>query len=157
MFELRPLHGDIRGLHLRRFQLRLRLRHIGLRRGAAFEAIDRELQGFLEGLDRVIEEPLLCVGAAQLEIIERELCLNAESGGFQVAGGCLRFFAGGSHAAADPSPQVDLVGYVAGQKKVAGRGPVCRRYKGSVRRIAQGTRAEPGRNRGEQSRAGKTD
>ena len=66
MFELRPLHGDVRCLHLRRFQLRLRLRHIGLRRSAAFEAIDRELQGFLEGLDRVIEEPLLRVGAAQL-------------------------------------------------------------------------------------------
>ena len=119
MFELRPLHGDVRGLHLRRFQLCLRLRHIGLRRGAAFEAIDRELQGFLEGLDRVVEQPLLRVGAAQLEVIECQLCLNAESGGFQVGGGCLRFLAGGGHTAADAAPQVDLVGYVAGQKKVA--------------------------------------
>ena len=66
MFELRPLHGDVRGLYLRRFQLRLRLRHIGLRRGAAFEAIGRKLQGFLEGLNRVIKQPLLRVGAAQL-------------------------------------------------------------------------------------------
>ena len=105
---------------MRRFQLCLRLRHIRLRRGATFESTDRELQGFVECLYRVIEQPLLGIGAAQLEIIECQLCLNAESGGLQVAGGRLRFLAGGGHAAADPAPQVDLVGYVPGQKKLAG-------------------------------------
>ena len=77
MLELRPLHGDIRGLHLRRLQLSPRLGHIRLRRNAAFVSTDRELQGFVEGLYRVVKKPLLCIGAAQLEIIERQLRLKA--------------------------------------------------------------------------------
>ena len=77
MLECRPLHGDIRGLHLCRLELSLCLGHIRLRRNAAFVSADRELQGFVESLNRVVKKPLLGIGAAQFEIIYRQLRLKA--------------------------------------------------------------------------------
>src|SRR5438034_8941284 len=153
MLELRPLHGDIGGLHLRRLQLSPCLCHIRLRRSAAFESPGRKLQGFVEGFNRVVEKTLLGIGAAQLEIIEGQLRLKTQPGGLQVGSASLGFLAGRGDASADTAPQVDLVRYIAGQKKLAAgcstrrrssgcstrRSTGCstrRRSKGSDRRIA---------------------
>jgi hypothetical protein len=58
VLELRALHRDVRGLRPRRVELRLRLRHVRLRRGTALVAIVRELERRLEGFHGLVEELL---------------------------------------------------------------------------------------------------
>ena len=54
MFELRPLHADIGGLHPGGIELRLGLGDIGLGGSPALEAVYGELQRIGVGLDRLI-------------------------------------------------------------------------------------------------------
>ncbi len=70
MLELRALDLDIGVLHTRGFELRLRLSHVGLRSGASFKTIGRELKSVGVSFHRVIQELLLCVRAAKFKVIE---------------------------------------------------------------------------------------
>ena len=69
---------------VRGVELRLRLRDIGLRRGAALEAVFRELKRVGVGLDRVLQQLLLRIGGAQLEIVVGKFGLNAQRRGGEV-------------------------------------------------------------------------
>ena len=82
----------------------------------------REPQRFGVGLDGVVEQVLLRIRAAQLEVVVRQFGMQAETGGFQVGRGGLRLFARGVHGAAHAAPEIDFVGQVERQHKVAGRG-----------------------------------
>ncbi len=119
VFELRSLHGDIRVLHASRVQLGLRLRNIGLRGHASFEAPERELQVIGIGFYRIVEELFLRVGAAQFEIVQSEFRLEAELCGLVVGSGRLRFLSRGSDAAPHAAPKIDFVGKIKRQHEIA--------------------------------------
>jgi len=108
------------------FELGLRLGDIGLRRSAAFEAGGSEPQRFGIRFDSVVEQALLRIGGAQLEVVVSQFGMEAETGGFQVRRGGLRFFARGVHGAAYAAPR-DLLrrtGRRASRKSPEGAGEV---------------------------------
>ena len=112
-------------------------------RGAALEAIRRQAQGRLEGLHRLVQELLLRVGGPQLEVVDRQLGLQAEPGGLQIGGGGLGLVAGRRHRPPDPAPQVDLVRHVERQEEVAGAaGAAAGRQERLVAGLADGAGAE---------------
>ena len=64
-----------------------------------------------------VQQLLLRIGAAQLEIVHRQFSMQTESGGLKIGGGSLRLLAGGGDSPADPAPQVNLVGKVEWQRE----------------------------------------
>ncbi len=94
---------------LRAIELCLRLGNVGKGRNAFVITIPGELLGLGIGFDGVVEQLNLRVGGAEIEVIEGELCLEAEAGCGEIRGCCLRLFAGSGYAAADAAPEVELV------------------------------------------------
>jgi hypothetical protein len=64
------------------------------------------------------QQPLLRIGAPQLEIVYGQLCSQAELDGFDIGGGRLGLLTCGSNRPPDAAPQVQLVGEVEGEEKV---------------------------------------
>src|SRR5215469_5738770 len=104
MLELRPLHGNIRGLHHSGLQLCSGLSDIGFWSGTSFKSIYGELEGILVSLHRVVQKLLLCVSAAQLEIVEGELGVKAQTDRFEVSGCRLSLLTRSGNSPAHPSP-----------------------------------------------------
>ena len=114
VFELGAGYGYVGVLHTRGVELCLGLGHVGLGSYAALEAIECELEGVGVGLDGVVEELLLGVGAAEFEIVDGEFGVKAEAGRSVVGGGGLGFFAGSGYAATNAAPKIDFVGEIDG-------------------------------------------
>ena len=66
---------------------------VGLGGDAAEVAVVGDADGFCVLRDGVVEELLLGVGGAELEVVDGELGLQGEQGGLAVGGGGLRLFA----------------------------------------------------------------
>ncbi len=79
MLELCALHAGIDRLGQRAFQLRLGLHHVHFRCDARRIAIARQLERLAEGGDGIVEELLLRVEDAQLEIVGGKLGLRREA------------------------------------------------------------------------------
>ncbi len=105
VFKLRARDGDVGGLDLGVLQLGLGLGEVGLGGDAADEAVVGDADGLLILRDGVVEELLLGVGGAELEVVDGELGLQGEQRGLAVGGGGLGLFAGGVDAAADARPR----------------------------------------------------
>jgi len=85
MFELRPFDGNIRILDHRSFELCSSLRNIEFWSGTAFKSVQRQLQGILVSLYRIVQELLLGVSAAQLKIVECKFGVKTKADSFEVA------------------------------------------------------------------------
>ena len=109
MFVLRAADGDVGCLHLGVLKLGLGLGDVGLYGDAAGIAVLGDAYGFGVLCDGIVEELLLSVGSAELEVVHRDFSLEREQGALAVGGGGLRLFARRGDAAMDSSPEVDLV------------------------------------------------
>ena len=119
MLELGPLHGDVGGLGPRGVELRLGLGDVGPRRRPALEARRGELQRRLERGHRLVQELLLRVHGAELEVVDRQLGVEAEASGLEIGRGGGGLVPGRRHRPADPAPEVDLVREVDGGEQIA--------------------------------------
>ena len=106
MLVLRASHAQLDQLRLHAVELRFGLRDIQIRRYAAVEAVARQRQVFLVGSLRARKQSRFGVGAAQAEIILRELGLVQQPGVFEVGLRGLRRGGGGGDAAPDAAPQI---------------------------------------------------
>ena len=102
-------HGHVHRLRPRRLQHRLGLCHVGLRRDAAAEPVLGQLQRLLERLDRGIEQLPIAIDAAQREVVDRELSVQAEARRLEIGGARLRRRLAGGDGAVDASPDVGFV------------------------------------------------
>ncbi len=71
MFVLGAHHADVGVLHARGIQLRFRLYHVGLRRGAPVQQVRGEFHHIGVLIHGRVQQLLLRIGAAQLEIVHR--------------------------------------------------------------------------------------
>src|SRR5262249_12561764 len=92
---------------------------IGFRRDAALQASSSQLQGVAVSLHGVIEQLLLRVGAAELEVVNRQLGMETEFDRLQVSSARLSLLAGRNDTASDAAPQIDLVGQLQRQSEIA--------------------------------------
>ncbi len=144
MLQLCALHSDIGLLNAGGLQLRLRLGHIGFGRRASFEAIDRKLQRVPVAFHGVVQKLLLCIRAAQLEVVQRQVGMQAEVYCLQIAGGGLRFLACRRDGPAHTTPHVHFIRQIERQHKISG---VVGRWEiRPVRRITDDRDAGSGRN-----------
>ena len=120
MLELGPRHGDVGGLNPRRLELSPCLGDVGFRRAAAGEAILGELQRIGEVRNRIVQQLLLGIRAAQLDIVDRQFGVQAEARRREVGRRRLRLLARGGDGAADATPEIDLIGEVQRQLELAG-------------------------------------
>ncbi len=109
MFEGGALHAYADVLSARGFELRSRLRHFGAGAQAAIEAILRQVERLLISHQRLIQQLLLRVEAAQFEVVDGQFGMQAEANGFQIGGAGLGLFAGGGDGAMNAAPGVQLV------------------------------------------------
>lgn len=79
MFELLARDHRVGGFRFRLGELRLRLRHVHLGSDSLVVPVLGEFQRFLVSLHGGVEQLLLRIQAAQLEIIERQSRLQAEA------------------------------------------------------------------------------
>ncbi len=151
---LRPGHRDVGGLGPRGVELGLGLGDVGLRGRAALVAVRREPQRRLEGVHCLVEELLLRVGRAQLEIVQGQLRLQAQARRLEVGGGRLRLAPGRRHRAPHAAPQVDLVGHVEREQQVAAVADVrARAQEGLIRGLTDRAEAGARGDRGKERRA----
>ncbi len=120
MFKLRALHGDVRLLDACSLELGLRLGDIGFRRSASIETIDRELQRVGIGFHRIVEQLLLRIRTAQLEVVQGQIGMKAEIHRLKVPGGGLRFLARRRHCPTHPTPEVHFIREIKWQHKITG-------------------------------------
>src|SRR6185503_14599149 len=118
MFELGALNSDVHRLSSRRFQLRLSLRHIGLRGDPALIPVGRQFQSFLVDADRLIEQLFLCVERAELEIVSRQIRMEAQSDCLQIGGTGLSTGLARLNRPANATPQISLVRQIERKLKV---------------------------------------
>jgi len=104
MLKLRAHHGNVGILHLLSFELCFRLSHIRLGSGSTLETILCELQRIGISLYGVVQKLFLCVGTAQLEVVDGQFGVQAQTGRLKIGGACLSFFSRRAHGAADSSP-----------------------------------------------------
>ena len=69
MLQLRPLHAHVDRLGLRGLELRVRLKHVSPRCDARVVPVLRQLPGTSVGRHRLVEERLLRIEGAELEIV----------------------------------------------------------------------------------------
>ena len=119
MLEGRPLHPHADVLGARGLQLSPRLRHFRPGAQSAIEAALSQVEGFLIGHQGLVQKLLLRIEAAELEIVDGELGMQAQANGFQIGGAGLGLFAGGCDGAADTAPGVQLVVDVDRQRVLA--------------------------------------
>ena len=108
--EAVPRRLEVDQLRLRRLQLLLRLRDIGLRRDPAREAVLRQGKRLLIRLRGLGKQALFFHRAAQLEVIGREFGLHREDRALQVGGTRLHFGGATFDRARYAAPQVRLPG-----------------------------------------------
>ena len=118
MLERGTLDIDVDILRASGFELRLRLGHIHGGSDATPIAALRQLKRFLIGHDGRVEELLLRIEAAQLEVVEREFGVKAQIHARQIGGARLSFGTGGFHRAPHAAPNVRFVRDVNRQLKV---------------------------------------
>src|SRR5713101_7795508 len=109
MLVLRALDSNIRRQHFGIFKLCLRLCHIRFWRCPALEAVLRQPQSFGIGLHGIVQKSLLGVGAPNLEIVERNFGMETQTSRLQVSCACLGLLLGSCYAAANTTPQVNLI------------------------------------------------
>ena len=109
MLELRAGDAKVGRLAARRVELRARLGHVAARRDPLVVPIDGQLQRPLVRRHGRIEEGLLGVEAAQLEVVHRELRPHAQGDGLEIRRGRLRDRAARLDVAADAAPHVRLI------------------------------------------------
>src|ERR1700723_2331367 len=110
MLVLSPLDSDVGVLHARRVELCFCLGYVRRGSSATIEPTLSQLQRVLIGLDGVIEQPLLRVGAAQVEVVDREFGLQAKLGGLEIGSAGLSILRGRRNLSVDAAPEIDLVG-----------------------------------------------
>ena len=115
MLELRALHTHVDGLRPRRLQLRLRLGHVHLRGHAALEPYPRQLQRALERGHAGVQQLPLDVERAQLEVVERQLGLQAQTRGLEIGRARLGAGLARLHAAAYLAPEIRRPRHVDGK------------------------------------------
>ncbi len=118
MLELRALDAHVDRLGLGGLELGLRLDHVGLGRDPARVPVLRQAEELLEGGDRLVEELFLGVHGAELEVVLRQLRLEAQARRFEVARARLGAGLARLHRAANPSPDVELPREVEAQQEV---------------------------------------
>jgi hypothetical protein len=79
VFQLGPLDTKIDQLGASCFQLSFGLRHVDTRGNPAVVPIPRELQSFLVGNYRRIQQLSLCVKTPQGEVVYRQVRLSAQA------------------------------------------------------------------------------
>ena len=104
MFKLRALHAKIERLRLRAQQLRFGLRNICTPNHADGVTVTRQLQRLRIGADGIVEQLLLRIVDAQLEIIDGEIRLCREASGTQIGDARLRSTVVGLVLAANAAP-----------------------------------------------------
>ena len=138
VLELGPRDAEVGRLGARRLELRLGLRHVDPRHDSLPVAIGRELKRLLVVGDVRLEKPSLSVDPPELEVVERQLGVQAQTDGFEVG----RARLGGRHASFDVSPNAPpRVGFpreVERQREVVCGGPDrAGRHPGRGRRPAR--------------------
>ena len=109
MLKLPPPQDDIAGLHSGCLKLCLRLVYIGFGSDTALEAVGSDAVRLLVILHGVVQQLLLGVCGAGLEVVDGEFSLKAEENCLAVACACLGLFASGANAATNASPDINLV------------------------------------------------
>src|ERR1700733_1654043 len=109
MLVLRALNSNIGRQHLSSLKLRLRLSDVRFWRCPAFEAILCQPIRFGIRFHGIVQESLLGVCAPNLEIVDRNLGMEAQTSCLQISCACLSLLLGSGYAAANAPPQVDLI------------------------------------------------
>ena len=121
MVELRALHAHVDQLRLGAFQLRGRLCHVGFRDDAGIVLIGHERERALVARDGCLEQALLRVGDAQLEIILGERGLHGQAQRGEIGGASLDVGLARFHGAADLAPDVDFPARAQARAELIGR------------------------------------
>ncbi len=119
VLELCTLQGDIASLYAGCLKLRPRLIDVRFWSHTAFKAIVGDAVSLFVGLHGIVQQLLLGVGGASLEVIEGKLCLQAQQDGLPVACACLRLFPRCAYRTPNSSPDVDLIVHVDRELNVA--------------------------------------
>src|ERR1700735_4254924 len=105
MLVLRALDSNIGRQYLGSLKLRLRLRDIRFRRRPALEAILRQPQRFGISFHGIVQKSFLSVGAPDLEVVDSNFGVEAQTSRLQVSCACLGLLLGGCYAATNTPPQ----------------------------------------------------
>ena len=108
MLELSALDAHVDRLGLGGLELRLGLHDVGLGGDSIREPILRQAEKLLEVGDRLVQQLLLGVEGAQLEVVLGQLRLEAQARRFHVTRARLGAGPVRLHRAADSSPDVQL-------------------------------------------------
>ena len=85
MFELGALDSEVDQLRLRGVELGLGLRHVAIGGDAAGEAVAREREKLLVGLDGCVEQVDVAIESVQLEVVLGQFGLKEQAGVLQHA------------------------------------------------------------------------
>src|SRR5437870_5140134 len=109
MLVFRALYSNVSLLNAGGIKLSLCLGDIRFGCCSTLKAIDGELQRIGIGLHRIVQQLLLGICAAQLEIIECEFCMQAEGHSFEIASRGLRLLTCRSNRPTHTPPKIDLI------------------------------------------------
>ena len=104
MLILRPQIGHVHGLRAGGLQLRTRFGHFRPVGRAAFVAVLGEFERLLIGCNRVFQNALFFIQAAQIEIVEGQFGMQAQTRIFHVGGRGLGVLHGGSDLGCECGP-----------------------------------------------------
>src|SRR6202035_3932521 len=112
VLELRTLQGDIARLDFGCLELRLRLVYVRLRGDPTFKAVVRDAVGLFVVLHGIVQQLLLGVRAAGLEVVEGEFGLQTKQDGLAITCARLRLFSRSTYGSTNAAPDVDLIVHV---------------------------------------------
>ena len=151
MLPLRALHAEVDGLCLGGPELGLGLDHVGPGGHAARIPVSSQLERLREGVDRRVQQLPLGVEGLQLEVVLRQLSLEAQPDRLEVGRARLGAGLAGLDRAADPAPEVWFPrhGERKGEVRPRSRGHVPAGQQADGRRRTGARHADPHRGRGE--------
>ena len=122
MLILRARNAYILILRAGGFQLGAGLLYIQLRIQTGMEQLQGQLQRFFIRDNGLVEDGLLGIQTAHLEIVERQLCLQNQLNVHDVSGAGLRVLAGCAHGTSHATPDVGLPSHIeaAGKSRCTG-------------------------------------
>ena len=126
--------GHVHGLGACGLQLRARFGHFRPVGRAAPVAVFGEFERLPVGRNRVFQNALFLIQAAQIEIVQGQLGMETQARIFQVRGRGLSAFDGGRHQVANSAPQIGFPGRFKPQVEIAGNGFGPGRGDGRIRR-----------------------
>src|SRR5258707_7493628 len=109
MFELRACHSYVDCQGTGCLKLRFGLLDLNLRADSSLKPGHVQLQGLLIILNRGVQELLLGIQTARLEVEQSELRMHAQANCCKISSAGLRLLAKRLHIAAHSSPGVDFV------------------------------------------------